>query len=301
MNYGEVVSLAFNRAWRYKSLWLLGFLTGGFSTYNFGQKGDLGEIGDFVFRHPLLILSIAAFALVLLLVFFILSIIADGALIDAGARLRRDEPYRLGQSWQTGMSCFWSLLGAAILFIIMIVALILVLATIGVIAFLIATVFGILSLLFLIPIFMIGLYVWTITYTLSRRMIVLERRPVMDSIGESFTWLSQALGVTIIIFLIYLGIMIAAGVIVLLTLLVVALPFIAIGLFNLWLALLLGVPTGLLLLYLVNGYLGAAVSLMMTEFYFRLQRHLHPEPPAPAPPPEPGPTAPDQSIPPATV
>lgn len=302
MNYGEIVSSAFTRAWQHKSLWLLGFLTFGFSAFNFGEKNsDLGEIGDFIIRHPLLILSIAAFVLILFLVFFILRIIAEGALIDAAARIRRTEPYRLGQSWQTGMACFWSMLGAAVLFFIMIFALVLVLVIVGVVAFVIATVLGILSLLVLIPVFLAGLYVWTITYMLSQRMIVLERRPIMDSIGESFSWLSRAIGITIVIFLVYLGIMIVAGVVTLLTVLVVSLPFFALGLFNLWLALLIGVPTVLLILYLVDGYLGAAISLMMTEFYFRLERHLHPTVPAPAPPPEPGPTAPDETVPPAIV
>lgn len=302
MNYGEIISLAFTRAWQHKSLWLLGFLTLGFSTFNVGDKaGDWEEIGDFVLRHPLLILSIAAFVLILLLVFFILRIIAEGALIDAAARLHQSEPYRLGQSWQTGMARFWSMLGAAILFLIMILALVLVLIIIGVVAFVIALAIGLLSLLLLIPIFLVGLYVWTITYMLAQRMIVLERRPVMDSIGESFSWLSRAPGIAAIIFLIYLGIIIAAAIFVILTLLVVSLPFIALGLFNLWLALLLGVPTGLLVLYLINGYLGSAISLMMTGFYFRLKQHLFPDVAHPVPASEPGPSAPDISIPPTTV
>ncbi|NMC44877.1 MAG: hypothetical protein GYA46_13245 [candidate division Zixibacteria bacterium] len=302
MNYGEIVSTAFTRAWQHKSLWLLGFLTMGVSTFNVGDRaGDWEEIGDFVLRHPLLILSIAAFVLILLLVFFILRIIAEGALIDAAARLHRSEPYRLGQSWQTGMARFWSMLGAAILFLIMILALVLVLVIIGVVAFVIALAIGLLSLLLLIPIFLAGLYVWTITYMLTQRMIVLERRPVMDSIGESFSWLSRTPGTTIIIFLIYLGIIIAAAIFAVLTLLVVSLPFIALGLFNFWLALLLGVPTGLLVLYLINGYLGSAISLMMTGFYFRLQQHLYPEVAPAVPSSEPGPSAPDISIPPTTV
>ena len=302
MNYGEIVSLGFNRAWRHKSLWLLGFLTVGFSTFNVGQgRDELGAFGDFVFRHPLLILSVAAFLLVLLVVFLILRIIAEGALIDAAARFRRNEPYRLGLAWQTGMSCFWSMLGAAILFFIMIFAFVLVLVLIGVIAFLIATVWGIVSLLVLIPIFLAGLFVWVMTYMLAQRMIVLKRRPVIDSIGDSFAWLTEALGVNVIMFLISLGIMIVFTIISALIVAVVALPFITIGLFNVWLALLIGVPTALLILYLVNGYVGAAVSLMMTEFYFRLEQHLHPAAVAPVPTSDLGPAAPDEPLPPPAV
>jgi hypothetical protein len=302
MNYGEIVSLAFNRAWRYKSLWLLGFLTVGFSTFNFSQgRDELGAFGDFVFRHPLLILSVAAFLPVLLLVFFILRIIAEGALIDAAARFRRNEPYRLGPAWQTGMSCFWSMLGAAILFFIMIFAFVLILVVIGVIAFLIATAWGIVSLLVLVPIFLAGLFVWVMTYTLAQRMIVLEHRPVIDSIGDGFAWLTQALGVNLVMFLISLGIMIVFTIISALIVAVVALPFITVGLFNLWLALLLGVPTALLILYLVNGYVGSAVSLMMTEFYFRLEQHLRPAAVVSVPMPELGSTAPDEPLPPPAI
>lgn len=302
MNYGEIVSLAFSRAWRYKSLWLLGFLTLGFSTFNITQGRErLVSFEDFVFRHPLMILSVIAFLFILILVFFILRIIAEGALIDAAARLRRNEPYRLGLVWQTGMSRFWSMLVAAILFFIMIFALVLMLVLIGVIAFMIAQVLGFLSLLVLVPIFLVGLFFWIMTFMLAQRMIVLERRPVMDSIGESFSWLSQSLGIAVVMFLIYLGIMIAAAIVVFLILAAVALPFIAIGMFNIWLALLIGVPTGLLILYLVNGYLGAAISLMMTEFYFRLELHLHPVAPVAPPASESGPTAPDETWPPPAV
>ncbi len=78
MNYGEIVSLAFSRAWRYKSLWLLGFLTLGFSTFNITQGRErLVSFEDFVFRHPLMILSVIAFLFILILVFFILRIIAE--------------------------------------------------------------------------------------------------------------------------------------------------------------------------------------------------------------------------------
>ncbi|MDD4050901.1 MAG: hypothetical protein PHR28_03230 [candidate division Zixibacteria bacterium] len=297
MNYGEIVSLAFNRAWRYKSLWLLGFLTVGISTFNIGQGNDsIASFEEFLLRNPFIILSVVAFVLILGLVYFILRIIAEGALIDAAGRFRRNEPYRLGLVWQTGMACFWPMLGAAILFIIMILAFVLVLILIGVMTFLIAQVLGYLSLLILAPIFLAGLFVWVMTYMLAQRMIVLEHRPVMDSIGDSFAWLTQALGINVIMFFISLGIMIGFAIISALILAVVALPFITIGLFNLWLALLIGVPTAILIMYLVNGYVGAAVSLMMTEFYFRLERHLHPAVEIAAPTPEPGSTAPDEPL-----
>jgi hypothetical protein len=297
MNYGEIVSLAFSRAWRHKSLWLLGFLTVGISTFNVGQGKDrIAAVEEFLLRHPFFILSVAAFVIILGLIFLILRVIAEGALIDAAGRFRRNEPYRLGPAWQTGMARFWPMLGAAVLFYIMIFAFVLILVVIGAVAFIIDQILGFLSLLVLAPIFLAGLFVWIMSFMLAQRMIVLERRPVIDSIGDGFSWLTGALGINFVMFLISLGIMIAFTIISALILAAVALPFIAIGLFNLWLAILAGVPTALLILYLVNGYVGAAVSLMMTEFYFRLEQHLHPAAAVAIPTPESGPIAPDETM-----
>lgn len=304
MKYDEIVSFGFARSWRHKSLWLLGFLTAGFSTFNYSLNKDrLANLEDIVLHHPFIIVSAIGFLIVLGLILFILRIIAEGALIDAAKRFHCGEEYRLGASWQVGMSRFWSLLGAGLLFLLMLLAFLLVLILIGVVAFLLSKALGIILLIFLIPALLVGIFAWAMTYVLAQRLIVLERRPVFDSIGDGFSILTQALPSNVLMFLIYVGIMFAAIIVSALIVAAVTLPFIAIALYRLWLALLLGIPTGLVVLYLIGGYLGAASSLMMTEFYYQLMAHLRTTPIAvvASGPGDPGTPSPDSTIPPVTT
>jgi len=289
MDFGKIISTGFGQAWKYKSLWILGFLLslgegGGNYNYNFGQNENI-QIPDwlgienirefdflrFITDHALLIAMIILGLFLLFVIFFILSRIACGALIDAGGKFKRDEAYTLGSSFRIGVSRFWSLLGIALLNIIVVVGLVLFLVLLGMIAFYIHIAIGIMSLLVLIPILIIGIFIMTATVAMAERYIVLEKRPVFDAIVDGWNLWTSSKGNTVLYALIYIalaiGLMIGIGFI----LLAIALPFIALGIVNLFLALLLGIPVALLLLLVFEGFSGSAMHLMTTEFYFQLR------------------------------
>lgn len=281
MDYGKIISFGFTNAWKYKSLWILGFFVSAGGGGNFNLGGGDGKEWDFggklaphyiqrILENPLIIVTIAAIVLALILVFLVLSTISIGGLIEAARRFKQSETYHFGEVFGVGVKFFWRILGITILVIITVFALIIFLVLIGVAAFLIHTVFGFLSLLILIPLFIIGLFLIIATSALAERFVIIKNRLVFDAIGDGFTLWTKNLGSTVLYALIYFGISVGVFLAAMVIILFVAIPFIGIAFVNLLLALLLGIPIVLLALLIVEGLTGSAMHLMTTEFYYQL-------------------------------
>lgn len=291
MDYGKIISTGFTQAWKYKSLWVLGFLAGGgignIPTDRMKGTGDAGDffnwrglfdgggfnalgLGDFLAGNILLILAIIGAFLLVGFIFFILHFMALGGLIDAGGVLKRKGQYSLGSSFQAGISRFWQLLGLGLLLFLVVIAALAVMIGIGVAVFLISTPLGFLSLIFLIPVSIVFIYFTSMVNLYAERLIILEKRPVFDSIADGYTMFTNNLGPSTLYFLVLMGISIAAAIGVFVIMAGVAIPFVALGFVQIWVALLLGIPTVLVILFLVSGYTGAAINLMSTEFYFQV-------------------------------
>ena len=329
MDYGKIISTGFTQAWKYKSLWVLGFLTGGgvgniptdwikgkgdadsfFDWRGYFDGGGFDSFGlaDFFAGNILLIVAIIGAFLLVGLIFFILHFIALGGLIDAGGVFKRKGQYTLGNSFRAGASRFWQLLGLGLLLFLVIFAVLAIMIGIGVVFFVISVPLGILSLMVLIPVLIIFIYFTTMVDTYAERLIVLEKRPVFDSIADGFMLFKNNLGPSTIYFLVLIGISIAAAVGIFAIMAGVALPFVALGFVQIWVALLLGIPTVLVIMFLISGYSSAAINLMSTEFYFQVVERSnarpdvvapdHPvTPPSPTTPPPP-PTNPPTGTPP---
>ena len=273
MRYGDMITFGFRQAWKHKSLWLMGFFAAGVSAFDVSSVGHsetLLTIRDFFLANLLLLFLFVLLLMALVASLIFLRFVSEGGLIDAAARLKKNEEYRLGSSFYVGASRFWPLLGLGLLYFIVVVAYFMVLVATGVMAFVLNVMIGVLSLLLLLPLALAGLFVVEISYCLAQRMVVLNKGRVFDSIGDSFALMTANLGPSLSFFIIYLAIMIAIMIGVAMALGFLAMPFVAVGIFNLWLALALGIPIGLIILYLINGYLGSATNLMKTDFYFQI-------------------------------
>jgi hypothetical protein len=288
MQYGKIVSTGFLQAWKYKTLWFFGlFVSGAAGTLpNVGTKFDLGRwqgfgvgsLENWYLDNPLLALFLALVVLVLIVVTIILHIISIGGLIDAAGQLKRNEPYRFSAAIKAGVRFFWRLLGLTVLTIVVVLAFVILLILLGVIAFLIHTVFGVLALLILVPVLFVGVFILTITVAMTERQIVSKDRGIFDGISDGFALWTAHWVPSVLYTLMYIGIGIALFIVTAL----VALPMIAavIGLFlvNPVAAVFVGVFLFLPVFILIEAYTGAAAHLMTTEFYFQLQ-----EEPLPAP------------------
>lgn len=310
MQYGKIVSTGWSQAWKHKTLWIFGFLISGGGGGNIGnfsdkfdkfglRRGDLYEIKNFIAEHLYIIALLALVALVAFIIWIILSTISTGGLIDAARQMKRGEPYSFGNAFKTGLAYFWRILGIGLLTFIVIAAFIIFLVLLGVAAFVIHVALGIMSLLILIPILLLGIFVTSITVAMAERFIVIEDRPVFDSISDGYNLWRTNLGTSIVYSLMYVGIGIAVGLATLVIMLFTVIPFVAIGFVNLWMGILIGVPVVLLILLVVDGFSGSAMHLMSTEFYFQLREEgqaVAVQPAVPGsdftPPPPPPPPAP---------
>jgi hypothetical protein len=153
MDYGKLISRAFEVAWRYKALWLFGFLMalfsgdgggGGNTGYNFRSE-DFARPGQFP-QLPQIeqntILAIVALICCLALVWFLVGIylrlVSRGALVGMVQQAEQNETPTIGSGWRAGSSRFLSLLGIALLINVPFAILALILVGIGVLPLILA-------------------------------------------------------------------------------------------------------------------------------------------------------------------
>lgn len=122
MDYGELITRAWNITWKNKFLWVLGFLTAltsaGSNSNSFQYTFDES---DFM-NNPQMAAQMGALAIGLVCVFMIiglvlwlLSIAARGGLIDGVNRIDDGESVTLGEAFSAGTNAIWRLIGVYIL------------------------------------------------------------------------------------------------------------------------------------------------------------------------------------------
>jgi hypothetical protein len=130
VRYENLLNRALRITWRHPWLWLLALLAGesgggggvgggGGSSSGFGQKPgaggppppDLRWLPQWLADRAALLLEIAVAVLLLAILLFLVSCVAEGALIRAVAELDRGERVGLGRAWSEGVSSFWRVLG----------------------------------------------------------------------------------------------------------------------------------------------------------------------------------------------
>ncbi|MFH1699364.1 MAG: hypothetical protein ABIE07_02155 [Candidatus Zixiibacteriota bacterium] len=287
MDYGKIIATGFKQAWKYKSLWIFGFFVsgGGSGYFNLTDKFRRGDTGDwgrwgrfghydlrhFDFGNPLFILALIGIILLIILFFWILGTISIGGLIGAARDIKNKMEYRFSNALSTGFRKFFPIFGLSLLALIIGGASVFILIMIGVGAFMMHVGFGFLSLAALIPLLIAVIFVIGVTTALTERMIVIEDKPVFDSIGDSFALWKSHLGPSILYALIYMGISIAIGMTAFVIVIFMVLPFIAVGFVNWLLAILIGLPAVLLIMLVITGFTGSATHLMTTEWYYQLK------------------------------
>lgn len=143
----EIVKRSWDITWKYKYLWFLGFLvslTGGSSnlsnsfrssTNSGSTSGSANTFSNFASAYLFLIIIAGLVLTVVFTAFAIISIIAQGGLIGAAAKIERNEPTSLKDAFGIGARNFWRLFGLSILIGLVIITLIIIMAAvIGILA-----------------------------------------------------------------------------------------------------------------------------------------------------------------------
>jgi hypothetical protein len=246
MEYGKILSRAWEITWKWKVLWLLGFLAAlgramG-SSSNTGYTMD--EWGGRI--EPEVVGALAVFAclaLIIAIAVWVVSVIARGGLIAGVQQVADEGSTTFGSAWRVGVSRFWTLFGIGIL-----AAIPLILAGIIGVIVLVGFILGGISLsdatgggsapivmpsVFCGSAFCCGMVI--VAIILGQIRVYAERAAVMEGLGwiDAFVrgWdvLKRNLGPTIVFWLLFLGLAIIIGVVIAVVVLALALPFFGIA------------------------------------------------------------------------
>jgi hypothetical protein len=257
IDYWDLVSRSIRTAWKYKFLWFFGFFasSGGGNGSNWSSDGA-ERVQDFIYMHPVAFVLIIMGAVLLGLAFFVMNIICTGGLIKSTSRANRGEPISFSQTWRAGLHTFWRLLGMsvlAVLTVLVVTALCAVPVVLSLLGGAPGIVIGVLigAVLFLPYIAFIFLVAFTVLY--AEREVVLKDAAVFDALRAGWELTKKHFWKSMMVWLVMLlsGFIFALGLII--SLLFLAIPFVLIGIGNVFAALLLGIPVGLAFVFLASG------------------------------------------------
>jgi len=306
LNYGALISEAFWLTWRHRFLWFFGFFVGGgFYSFNFnfpttgpggprdGRRDAPSEgvegLARWITENLVLFLVVMiSLAVLIALVFIVLSMISQGGLIESVAALRRDETRRFASTWRAGVAYFWSVLGLKVLFLLISLGLVLAvvapLVLVSLAVFLSTDSFGLILLfvffagLLTIILFILVFVPLAIIDQLALRELVLGGGRVVGSIKAGLDLFWRNLGKSLLIWIILIGLMFAVWIVLLIVGfilgLVVFLPVLALLAADLTaVAIAMGVVGALVLLVpfvVITGAIGAFGSSYWTLAYLQL-------------------------------
>lgn len=234
MPYWEIVTRSFRIAWDHKYLWLIAFFSGeaGFS-FNYSQRttGPTNQPPDVAAQHAIqqvttwisdhigLIIVLATLWLVVVVAFFIVAAVCEGATIRASAEHDAERPFGLGPAWRMGVHTMWVIARFRLLLLALNLPLLLLIAgwvfallvavvnhSIGAIAPLIMT-----GLVLLVVWFVYGTYLFFLD-RLGTRAVILEELKAIPAIGRAHRLLLKRLGRTLLVWLLSIGVALVIGI-----------------------------------------------------------------------------------------
>jgi hypothetical protein len=281
MDYVQILTRALAISWRHKYLWLLAIFAGEATTLGASfQSGSSGrgsysnvsgqavwnQVTDWVGTHAALLWTIGITLALLWVAFFLISAVANGALVKGGAEHDAERPFGLRQAWSAGVSNFWPVLRLKLFGLIVALSLViviggLVLMTIvfalsGVVAAAATT--GLLAgllVLAAIPFFI----VFGVAIVLGVRVVVLEGNGASEGLRIALSMIWRRRGRVALFWILVCIAGIVASTVVGLALVVAAFPIIALAVAAYF--------AGGLLLALATGLgLGAAWLIVVVTF-----------------------------------
>ena len=321
MPYLDNVWRSFRISWNHKYLWLIALFSGeGGAGFNFNtsqpsRTTDLSTVQEqvttWITDHIGLLVALAILWLLLVVAFFILAAVCEGATVRAAAEHDAERPSGLRLAWRAGVSTMWAIVRFRLLLIAL--GLPLSLLVIGfIVAILIAVVngnggaaiplvlFGLLLLVVGIP---YAIYLFFLD-RLGSRALVLEQLGARASIARGHRLLFKRFGRTLVVWLLSIAVGIVLGIILACVLGVIVVPFVILGgalaaggSSGFVLVAIVGILVLLPISLVVGGFLSAQSSTYWTLAFRRLDVDLppptypqvtqdpQPYPPAQAPPP----------------
>ena len=234
VDYGNLLSRAWQITWKHKILWIFGILAGSGGGFRFG-----GNFPSSNGRNPngsplppdlqaqlsrpevvAVLLALGCVVLVIGLILFLVGVVARGGLIGGIKRAADGNSPAFRETWSIGTHNFGRLLGIGLL---LLVPLIVIAIVFGGIALLTAGL-GLICLVPLLCLIVPAYVVASIITGVAQYAVVLEGLPVMDALRRAWALLTANLGPFIIGGLIVVFIEFVIGIVLFLPVLVIVVP-----------------------------------------------------------------------------
>lgn len=241
MNYGQIIGDAFRISWRNRFLWFFGFFLSGaitsivsptnFSSSITDESGTPSDeipswmlnLGQRIEENVVLfVVLITVFVLLVVLVWSVLVAISRGALVESVAALDRGEGRRFSSAWRAGLSNFWRVVGQAVVFFLIGLALSLVIyllaalliagAFLGTESVALQVVAVVISVIVFLPLLVAISVILYLVKQLAVRALVVDGERVFASVGSGYRLFRREFGRSLILLLIQIGIAIGAGI-----------------------------------------------------------------------------------------
>jgi len=282
MDYGRLVKRALDIMWKFKYLWIFGFFLE-FGSGGGGWIGNLPEkikmrVGDFIgggfLEGALLgvIVLLVLAGLVIFVAFLIMYIISQGGLIHCVSRIEAGENSTLRDGWNAGVKNFWRILGISILILIFILGTALVTLAPFILLLFAFKALGLISAIILFPLFLVFFLALLLIDLYATRTCIIEGKGVFDSLTGGWEMLKNNLIESLVVGLIGIGSTMVYVLGFVIAGLFLALPFIALGLINLFLGIFLGVVVGLIYIGVLSAVWGTYIDSLWTLAYLDIKK-----------------------------
>ena len=282
MDYGRLVKRALDIMWKFKYLWIFGFFLE-FGTGGGGWIGNLPEkikmrVGDFIgggfLEGALLgvIVLLVLAGLVVFVAFLIMYIISQGGLIHCVSRIEAGENSTLRDGWNAGVANFWRILGISIMILIFILGTALVTLAPFILLLFAFKALGLISAIILFPLFLVFFLALLLIDLYATRTCIIEGKGVFDSLTGGWEMLKNNLIESLVVGLIGIGSTMVYVLGFVIAGLFLALPFIALGLINLFLGIFLGVVVGLIYIGVLSAVWGTYIDSLWTLAYLDIKK-----------------------------
>lgn len=296
---------SFRISWNHKYLWLIALFSGeggaGFN-FSYSQRQQVGttktpnlaaaqeQIGAWLSQHLGLVILLVVVWLVVLIAFFVLAAVCEGATVRAAAEHDAERPFGLGSAWRTGVATMWVMIRFRLLLLALglpVFILIFGLAA-GVVLSIISNQLGTMVVLLVVGAFLVVLAIpyWIYLFFLDRfgtRAVVLEQLAARAAIARAHRLLFKRLGRALLAWILSIGVglVLGIGLGVVLAILFVPLALIGIGAYSqgsalFWVVLAMGILILLPVALVVQGFVSAQGSTYWTLAFRRLD--LEPAP-----------------------
>ena len=283
MEYGKIIKQALEIAWRKKYLWVFGFFAsmgggGGGNYRNFLDKDDaVGAFGgarQWIASHLGILALLILAAIGLFIVLLVLYLISKGGLIKSVSQISKNQPDNFEKTLGYGLHYFWDMFGIDVLFGLSLI-LVLGITMMPAVVMIIAggagiKILGVVWIVLLILPVIAFIYCLGLVANFSYQIAVIENRKIYDAISEAYYLFRKNMGRSVLLGLIIIGIALLYVIAFIIAMAILAIPFIILGVVNIWAGLIPGIVIGLPLILIISAIYGTFASGYWTLAYHEL-------------------------------